>query len=327
MSASNRRIYGLIIAAFISVVAAIAVTFYELPAEEQNRKVFPNLKRTEAHVIAVNIDYKNSVVTLISDNMGGWYVGEMDGYPTLKNKVAELFADLANLELVAPKTSNAAKYPELWVNDVNQTGSKALRISLVGKDGNIIANLTVGKREGENVFIRKNNDAQVWLAKGKIAADGEITAWVDEPLFPVKAEQIRKVSMTDTTLQPEEELVFTRDTPETPFSFTSTAKMKLKVIPEDGIRIANAFQNLEFINARMISEAETDGADLSTIFKTEVETENGDIFGLNFINFNDEIWFQTFSSVPELNQKREGWLYKVNPRKLISLLPPPAIEK
>ena len=220
MTANNRRMYVLIFGAVLSAIIAAFMTFSDALAPKPAMKVFPDLKLKKADIIAVNIDYKNSVITLISDNIGGWYVGEMDGYPALKARVETLFTDLENLELAEIKTSDAAKYPELWVNDVNQEGAQGKRISLVGKDGNIIANLTVGKTEGDKIFIRKNNDAQVWLAKGKLDISGNITSWVEEPLFPVTANQIRKITLTDVAVQPEEELIFTRETAEVPFSFT-----------------------------------------------------------------------------------------------------------
>ena len=326
MTKNNYRMYILIFIAFFAVISAVGISCFSYNTSTQKIKLLPKLKVQKNNIIAINIDHQDSVITLIADNNKNWFVGEMDGYPAINQKVNNLISSLENLELIEFKTDDPNKYPELWLNDVNQKESNAYRISLVGKDGNIMDNIIVGKQQNDTIFIRKNNDPQVWLVKGSLDIYGDITSWVEEPLFPVDEQQILKITLTDTTLNPEEELVFFRTEKDKSFSFFANTKMKLNVSPEDGNRIANAFQNLIFIDAKLIQDIKNQDS-LKTLFKIEVETINGDIFGLIFVYFNDEIWFQTFSSINELNQKQQGWLYKINPKKLIALLPPPVVQE
>src|SRR5688500_14284539 len=103
----------------------------------------------------------------------GW-TGVEKGYPADLSKVRELLLKLSDAKLVEPKTSVAESYAKLGVEDVKSADAKGVRLEIDGLKAP--ARLIVGNyngRSGDGTFVRREGEAQSWLASGNLAVDKE----------------------------------------------------------------------------------------------------------------------------------------------------------
>ena len=109
---------------------------------------------------------------------------------------------LGELRALEAKTTTAATYPELDVENVDTPNAKSVQVSLLDAGGGTVLSVIVGKSRfgrggafGDGVYVRRAGEAQAWLAQGRVTVDREVTAWLDRKIADVSRERVSAVTV------------------------------------------------------------------------------------------------------------------------------------
>jgi hypothetical protein len=139
-------------------------------------------------------------VVLVRDGEG-WAVESEHGYPARTERVNRLLVGLANLEKIAPKTADPARFQRLAVGDP-ASDPLARRVRLTGDGGAEIARLIVGKQRHEltgrassGTYVRVPGEARAWLAAGLVDLADDAYPFLDTALIDLPAGQVRRIEV------------------------------------------------------------------------------------------------------------------------------------
>ena len=148
---SPRTLLILALITLLSAGGALTLSWLEpRPAQVQleGAPVLPGLaeRLPEVQRIAVEVADRPGVVLARAGD--GWTVASEHGYPARSERVNRLLVALANLEKIAPKTADPARFQRLAVGDPADD-PLARRVTLTGRDDQPIARVIVGKQRHE----------------------------------------------------------------------------------------------------------------------------------------------------------------------------------
>ncbi|MBV8779263.1 MAG: DUF4340 domain-containing protein, partial [Alphaproteobacteria bacterium] len=130
-----------------------------------------------------------------------WAVVEKGNYPADQARVGRLLVQLAECELVEPKTSRAELLARLELDD--PANGKSTLVSVQDRAGGQVAQLIVGgKRPSElgggdaGVYVRRPGSDQAWLARGSFDLAGGVLSWLDRGVVDIKPQRIAAVVLT-----------------------------------------------------------------------------------------------------------------------------------
>ncbi len=190
----------------LTAVAVIAALFLAqekrdgIPAKGQ--PVFPELLDRINDVREVTVTTATGTVT-VARTGDTWVVKEKDDYYAAMDKVRSVVIGLAELTILEPKTKNPEHYAKLGVQDVIVEGSAATQVTLRATEGAVLAAVLVGKREPsradstrDEVYVRKADEAQTWLAIGRVRPEQAPLGWIDRQILNIDTQRVRQVRVT-----------------------------------------------------------------------------------------------------------------------------------
>ena len=132
----TNHLIALAVAAAIAVGGAVAVSLSGSSGSgsQKTAKLFPSLAAQINDVGTVIVARKDETVTLAKKD-NGWVVAEKYNYPASFEKVRNLLVDLAELQPLEQKTSTAALYPELQLEDLSQADAKSVLLTIKSANG------------------------------------------------------------------------------------------------------------------------------------------------------------------------------------------------
>ncbi|HEX5327629.1 MAG TPA: DUF4340 domain-containing protein [Acetobacteraceae bacterium] len=163
--------------------------------------MFPDLA---AHLQdAAEVQVANQGKTLTIRKTGDtWGLAERDGYPVEAEKLRSMLTALTELRLVEPRTTDPADYARLGVNDPNAANSTADLLRVLNASGKPIAELIVGHRRvltsgnvPDEVFVRRPNEAQSWLATGSLSVDADPQLWLVRNIMNIDHARVAHVAI------------------------------------------------------------------------------------------------------------------------------------
>ncbi len=166
-------------------------------ARPTDQKLFPDLAGKIDTVGSLTVsDAKGGKVTIERQD-DGWIVKEKSKYAANTSKVGELLLNLADATLVEQKTSNPEFYARIGVNDVSNSDSSAVLLSVLTPGGKL--NLLAGNsndRFGGSTFVRKPESAPSYLVTPKLEASTDVNDWIDTRILDIAADDIQSVKVT-----------------------------------------------------------------------------------------------------------------------------------
>ena len=172
-------------------------------AIDTGQLMFPGLapKLTEARRIEITAKGKTLVVAL-KDNV--WGVEDHGGYRVTESKLRGMLTALTELRLVEPRTADPTQYTRLGVETPSaEKDSTASLLTVLDGAGKPIVTLIAGHRRTrtqgnvpEQIYVRRPNEAQSWLAEGGLQVDTDAQVWLDRAVINVSNGQIMKVVST-----------------------------------------------------------------------------------------------------------------------------------
>ena len=132
---------------------------------------------------------------------GRWGLADRGGYPVQETKLRGMLTALTELRLVEPRTSDPAR-----IRRLGRRGSERARtpirnlLRVLDGAGKPIVALIVGHRRvrtqgnvPEEVYVRRPNENQSWLAEGSLQVDADPQLWLDRDIMNIDHSRIAKV--------------------------------------------------------------------------------------------------------------------------------------
>ena len=190
----------------VAVIAAIliAVTVFvsqrkDATSPQTGQPVFPVLKATINDVVEMSISTQSGTITVHRED-DSWRVKEKHEYPADLGKVRETLIGLAELKILEPKTRKPEHYEKLGVQDVEAEGSLSTGVTLKDAAGNTLAEVIIGNdrpakgnSDQKEMFIRKPENSQTWLAMGKLSIEKNPGEWLDKELVRIETKRVRRM--------------------------------------------------------------------------------------------------------------------------------------
>lgn len=221
------------------------------------RLAFEGLTGRLAGAARIEVTGQGGKLVLLREGEG-WVLPDRGNYPVRAEKARELLVGLTELRLVEARTADAALLDRLGVDNPLRPGSTALLLRVLDARGTALVELVVGRRRvrtqgnlPESVYVRRPEEAQAWLAEGRLALDPDPQAWLDRDVVNIAADRVRRVTVERVGAQPlvlgrrpgQEGRLQVLDPPDPPSADTVTLD-----------EVARAFEFLSFLEVRPAAE-------------------------------------------------------------------------
>lgn len=200
---SKHQFNKLLIVTAVVLVAAFWATSTRSPESREElagQELVVGLKQDINKVSSIRIvEAGDKPVLTVVKGEKTWTLAERDHYPADMQKVREYLLKLAESELLEAKTSKKDSYAKLGVEDVAAADAKSVRVDLEGlaKPAKIvIGNANSNGQSG--TYVRRNDEAQSWLAKGSLIPDRVIGNWLDKNVIDVQSSRIERFLLAKT---------------------------------------------------------------------------------------------------------------------------------
>ena len=325
---SQTRLLALVIAAVLAVAGGWYFGTATQPVERSSlgngKLMFPDLTAKLTDARRIEITSKGNVTTIELKN-GVWGVDDRGGYPVLDTKLRGLLTGLTELRLAEPRTSDPSEYARLGLEDpTKDTKGTANLLRVLDGDGKPIVALIVGHRRTrtqgdvpEEVYVRRPDDAQSWLAEGSVQADADPQVWLDRNVINIASKLITKVvaSKNSATIE------LTRDGDK--LKVTQPAEYpKLEDYKVEDV--GRALENLTFQDVRPINEPYGD-----KIGDAVFSTSDGLDITVTLYHLGKDSWTRFAVAAPDrgkpaadrLNAKLANWAFETGAWKDAALVP------
>ncbi|HTW69894.1 MAG TPA: DUF4340 domain-containing protein [Acetobacteraceae bacterium] len=135
-----------------------------------------------------------------------WGLASRGGYPVQETKLRGMLTALTELRLVDQRTSDPKEFARLGVEDPDSPTSNSDLLRVLDASGKTIAALIVGHRRvrtggnvPDEVYVRRPDDKQSWLAEGSLEVDSDPQLWLDRDIMNIDHGRIAKVVVTRGT--------------------------------------------------------------------------------------------------------------------------------
>ena len=290
---------------------------------DAGRLMFPDLAPKLQKAVRVEIVFQGKTMSIALKD-GKWGIAERASYPVLETKLHAMMAALTELRLVEPRTSDPAGFSRLGVEDPNKPDANSNLLRVLDADGKPIIEIITGHRRtrtqgklDEQVYVRRPNENESWLAEGALQVDHDPGQWLDRDIANISHTRVASVTVT----RADQKLVFTREADKLAMTDPKDHPKLEDFKVED---IGRAFETLTFQDVRAASDpvgatqgtavfATTDGLTLTaTVFKADK-----DIWVSLAATADDKA--QAEAAV--LSKKFTGWLFQLGAWKETALVP------
>ncbi len=199
----------------VLAVAALAGGWYfgigATPADQTamagGQLMFPGLTQQLGELAKVEIIHRGKPVAIERRPGGGWGVASMRDYPVQPAKLRGLLTGLTELRLLEPRTADPAEFARLGVDDPAGASATGDLVRLIDTRGKPILALIAGHRRvsgqanaPEEIYVRRPDENQSWLAAGSVQADGDASQWLDRTIVNIAAARVTSVAIGDRAL-------------------------------------------------------------------------------------------------------------------------------
>ena len=262
--------------------------------------------------------------TTIEKHGDTWGLADRGGYVVQASKLRGMLTALTELRLVEQRTSDPEQFNRLGLEDPNgKTGTSNL-LRVLDASGKPIVTLVVGHRRvrtqgnvPEQVYVRRTDDNQTWLAEGSLQVDADPQLWLERDIMNIDHARIANVAVTHG----DETLELARD----------GQKLALKAPAEhpplDDYKMDDIDRGLELLT---FQDVQTDkDAVGDKVGQSVYTTSDGLAVTATVFKGEKDIWARfaatgsdkTKDEADKLNARLAGWTYQLGAWKQKALVP------
>jgi len=315
------------ILAALGVVALVGGWYFGPGAMRGERRslphdelMFPDLAPKLAKAAKVKVMHQGKTLTLEKQPDGLWGIASLHDYPVQETKLRGVLTGLTELRLDEARTSDPTQYARLGVEDPSKPDASGELLSVLDAADQPIASVILGHKRvrsqgntPEEVYVRRPDAAESWLALGSVTADADPEQWIDRDLLNIPAARISSVVVGDGTL------TFTRKDG----SFTLTQPADHPALDSYKVEeVGRALENLTLMSVKPDAEAPKDEVGHATF-----QTSDGLAIKATVFHADKQVWARFAASgepkpeVDKLNARLAGWTFELGNWKEKSLVP------
>jgi hypothetical protein len=316
----------MVLAAIVAVVVQPRVSTVSLT----NEPAFEVLRREPDAATKVVIENRKNRISVHRQDDGTWAATDRFNYPVKSDLVYRLIAELADMQLIEPKTRQPDRYKRLELESIDAEGSFSQLVRLYDRGDNLLAEAIIGRPrqrvtgvQAAGTYIRRPDEAQTWLASGSVTVDGELADWLVDEVLNIFSKTVQQVEINATVGG-----AYT--------AFKETAGVALKVISElpegkevrDGAtsRLAAGLTNVSMVDVmrredfvlpeeHIIATYQTfDGVEVR-VELAQVDDKGWAAFTARYVGAEGEVDAEAAAAanllVEEINSLADGWAYEL----------------
>ena len=334
-----RTLLALVVIGVLAVAGGWYFGTAEAPAGRQGysagRLMFPDLAPRLQDAARIEITHQDKTTTLARHG-DAWGLEDRGGYVVQAAKLRGMLTALTELRLVEPRTADPAQFNRLGLEDPNAKEGTANLLRVLDAKGQPIVAVIVGHRRvrtqgnvPEQVYVRRPDDSQAWLAEGSLQVDADPQQWLDRDILSIDHARIAKVAVThgDAALE------FARE----------GEKLVLKSPPEhpplEDYKVEDVDRGLELLTFQDVQADKDPPADKlgDKVGQAVYTTTDGLAVTVTVFKGDKDIWAR-FAAAPapgldaaagdkakaeadRLNARLAGWTYQLGAWKQKALVP------
>lgn len=304
----------------VSAAVLFAATNRWSVGKVEGARLVPGLDRQEKAIGAVEITQGEKRITLERlDSV--WKLKERAGYPANPERVRALLTTLAAAQLVDPKTAAKDRWAQLELDDPAGKDAKSRGVRVLDTKGKPLAEIVLGKSRYDafgsgkgGIYVRRQNEAQTWLATGEPKGSTDVKDWVAVTAFETEQAKIAKVTIE----HPNEVAIVVEkgDGKDQKFKLVDKTPEGQKVKQSAVDQIGQGFASIELEDVRKLDA--TPAGDKVTVVR--LESEGGLVVTFRLRKEGEANWLSFVATGPEadaktkadqINAKAGGWEIKI----------------
>ena len=320
-----------LIALVVLGVVAIAGGWYfgtaETPSEQRTfnggKLMFPDLAPRLTDAARIEVSHQGATL-VIAKHGDAWGLMDRGGYPVQPTKLRGMLTALTELRLVEPRTTDPAQFSRLGLEDPNGKEATSNLLRVLDAAGKPIVAVIVGHRRvrtsgnvPEQVYVRRPDDNQTWLAEGSLQVDADPQQWLERDIMNIDHARIASVTVKrdDTPLE------FARD------GQKLVLKSPTEHPPLDDYKLDDLDRGLELLT---FQDVQTDKDKVGDkIGESTYTTSDGLAVTATVFKGDKDIWARfsatgkdkTKDEADKLNARLAGWTYQLGVWKEKTLVP------
>ena len=314
----------------VGVVAIGGGWYFGTASTPAQRKVmdagqlmFPNLAPKLRQAARIEVVFQGKPMTIALKD-GRWGLAERAGYPVQDSKLHAMLTALTELRLVEPRTSDPALLSRLGVEDATKPDANSNLLRVLDEPGKPILEVVVGHRRvrtqgkvEEQVYVRRPNEPQAWLAEGALQVDHDPGQWLNRDIANIGHDRIASVVVT----RDGKKLTFTRAGDKLALTDPADHPKLEDYKVED---IARAFETLTLQEVRAARDPIG-----QTVGSSAFTTTDGLSITATVFRADKDIWAsfavagadKSAAEADTLSKRVGGWLYQLGSWKEKVLVP------
>lgn len=286
---NRKSLFLMALVTAVVIAAAVIITQQRSPQTGLHLSpLFPGLLDRLNEVSRVEIRSADRETRLVLRD-GDWVIENRGGYPALFERVKVTSVNIAELQILEPKTSNPELYPRLGVEEVDTPGAASILVRLADSEDGTLAALLVGQRRPTpgvpSMYVRRVDARQSFLVRGQFPElNADPTAWLDSELFHIAGTRVQSLRFEHpgepaftVARQSPEQLDLTLDTIPQGRSLRSQAMLN---------SLATVFEDLRFFDVAARSTVEFP----EQAIETEVRTFDGLVARVRSFRDGEDLW-------------------------------------
>ncbi|MCL4742127.1 MAG: DUF4340 domain-containing protein [Phycisphaerales bacterium] len=274
---NTRSLTALAVLTAAVVAAAIASNLLRSGGPAPNRAasdhpLFPQLEDRINDVEIVRIESGGRSVD-IRRRDGRWIVESLDGYPAKFEDIKALLMGVAGLEIAERKTADPTRHARLGLEPPGD-GRPSRLVSLGDGTGATVAAVIIGSDAGTGgqslVYVRRADEDQTWLARGRVDAYPDPMRWVDASIVSIPRARVKTVTIAHAD---GERVTITR--PDAAVADFTPQGLPEGMTPAAATQVNAIADGLSFLRMEGVRAARDQTPDPTTTVTTTFETFDG----------------------------------------------------
>ena len=193
---------ALLAAVLVGVAVYVSSTRRTGHATGVGELLYPGLEASLDEVKSIRIlGADGTAVVNLTRGSSGWQVAERSGYAADASRVRTILLGLAQARQVEEKTSLAANYSSLGVEDLAGGGATGAGVELEGQAQPV--SLIVGKSPGaRSAYVRRKGETASWQVSPAITVERDPSKWLATELVEVGADRIQSAEFVSPGKRP-----------------------------------------------------------------------------------------------------------------------------
>jgi hypothetical protein len=322
-----RTIIVLVVVGILAITAGWYFGTARQPGTQQaynsGKLMFPDLAPKLGNAARIEITHQGAT-SVIAKHGDAWGLEDRGGYAVQPAKLRGMLTALTELRLLEPRTTDPAQFSRLGLEDPNEKTGTSNLLRVLDASGNPIVALVVGHRRvrtqgnvPEQVYVRRPDDNQTWLAEGSLQVDADPQLWLERDIMNIDHSRIATVAVTHG----EETLDLVRD------GQKLTMKVPADHPPLDDYKVDDVDRGLELLT---FQDVQTDQKPVGDkIGQSVYTTSDGLAVTATVFKGDKNIWARfaatgsdkTKGEADKLNARLAGWTYQLGEWKQKALVP------